>query len=565
MSSSPAQHLERWRQVILVLEDGSMPPEDAAQPGDDARREVRQAMQLIIDRLIARAASDPGPTHLRRMTNAEYEHALHDLTGVPFDVANDLIPDSVGASGFTNAATGQFMQADTMERYLEIVKLVADHAVIGAGPLYFAENQGATGRELASINKIKEIYRRHGFRNGAGEGAKPFGMDIFQKAFEVAWRHRYRVVLGHDNEPLADLAERFEIAPPFAQHIWDTLNTKNPSFPLSELTDRWHSFPSPDQVTGKLQPVIDRHCQNLDREMQRLQSRFASSASAEEEKALLTWSKIQIPESKSFLITANRKLRRPNDTFTLDLNDPSIFSDDGTVRVRFQVEPADQSNLHSDAAVVFQNPVIRFQMLDRSEPEPVSIWDVALPESLSKLNRGHHPKGGDIGPSDFVVRAGESETISLVLPERCRSGTLRINAKLDPILGRDRVVRCVIEDITGNRVRSYSSLLRDQASDSMQRWEDGLENFASALPQISHREPAPSDRDPIPGPYDATYNSEDRNFFHTAVKYHRDDGFLVRHLLPASVARQLNLAWTDLLTSFDYHNIHFQFALRHFG
>ena len=96
------------------------------------------------------------------------------------------------------------MQDSSLERYLEAAKAVADHAVIGAGPLAFFTDPGQTGRELSAISRIKENLRQHGFRTAAGEGAIPFGLDLYPRAMFVAWRYRHRTALGLDEATLAE-------------------------------------------------------------------------------------------------------------------------------------------------------------------------------------------------------------------------------------------------------------------------------------------------------------------------------------------------------------------------
>ena len=88
--------------------------------------------------------------------------------------------------------------------------------------------------------------------------------------------------------------------------------------------------------------------------------------------------------------------------------------------------------------------------------------------------------------------------------------------------------------------------------------------FARKLPQVSHREPAPADRDPIPAPYDNSYNNAERNDFHYVIKYHRDDRFLTEHMLDDATRASLDQAWTDLLSSFEYHNTFLRFVVRKF-
>jgi len=551
-----------WRRVARVLDSQEMPPEDAAQPDESERRELGRAIDESLEQLFLSAADDPGPSQLRRLTNAQYEYCIEDLTGVRFDLRDRLVPDSVGSSGFTNAATGQFMQADTLERYLEAAKQIAGHAVLGAGPLYFSEQAGATGMELASIKRIQEIYRTHGFRTGAGEGAEPYRTHLFAQAFEVAWRFRHRKALGFETKTLDRWAAESDLTPAFARHVWDTLNMPDPPYPLSELIDRWQAWPEPDAIGGDKDEAVGKLAGQLDQHMRSLQERLAGSASAEEEAALLTWNSIEIPDAKTFLVTARRRLLRKDDgNFTLDLNNADLFDKDGTVLLRISVESADQTEQVSSAVVIFENPEFKIRYNDRSDSAEVPLARVIKPESLRDLNPGSNPDGEAITSSDFVVGTGQTRTIAIELPEDSRSGQLTLHARLDQKLGRDRIVRVVIDDVTNSRVRSYSSLLRDQSSEAMSDWESGLETFAASLPQISHGEPAPSDRDPIPRPFDATYNTSERNYFHTAVKYYRDDDFLVRYLLTPDVARELQTAWTDLLTSFDFHDVNLRFVV----
>src|SRR5262249_11940666 len=155
-----------------------------------------------------------------------------DLTGLDLKVADDFVSDAVSGEGFTNAGDAQFMQDSTLERYLEAAKVVADHAVIGAGPLDFFAHPGKTGRELSAIARLQAIYRVHGFRTAAGEGAKPFGLDLYPRAMFVAWQYRYRDKLGLDSAILPELARREGLSARLCEHLWDVLNRDATPFPL---------------------------------------------------------------------------------------------------------------------------------------------------------------------------------------------------------------------------------------------------------------------------------------------------------------------------------------------
>ena len=212
-----------------------MPPEDMPQPSDVEREKLADAVRHQLEHIVNNDAGDPGQVVMRRMTSAEFGYTIQDLTGLDLGLETILIDDAVGGEGFTNVGDVQFVQDTTLERYLEAAKLVASHAVIGSGPLQFYEAPGQTGLELSAIHRIQDIYREHGFRIAAGEGGEPFGLDLYPRAFFVAWQFRHRQALGVLDSTLSELAVTEGLNPRFAQHIWTVLNQRDASFPLSEI------------------------------------------------------------------------------------------------------------------------------------------------------------------------------------------------------------------------------------------------------------------------------------------------------------------------------------------
>lgn len=562
-SQPVAQNLSQWRKVARVLKNRVMPPEEGEQLDARERQTALDSVDSAIALVAEQHADDPGPTVIRRLTSAEYDYCVEDLTGLRLNLAAGFVSDSVGGTGFTNSAAAQFMQDATLERYLEAAKVVADHAIIGAGPIHFYPDSGQTGMELSAINRIKSIYRRYGFRAAGGEGAEPYGLDRIPRAFHVAWKYRHRHSLGLGDASIEDIASESDIEANFARHLWNTFHVAEAGYPLSEIIASWRGLPAPEELSGDIDTEIARRCEALFVQIQTLQSRLAGAASAEEEAAVLAGGSVHVPSTRQFSVTVRRKRIDADDTFTPDINQEKRYSTDGTVRLRLSIEEAGP-NLNSAAVVVFKQPQIRFRFLDGSKPDPVPLKSAMPPSAARALDFGGNPGGDSIAAEEFVLRVGESKRIEVVLPEGCNSAELGMLALLDSQLGCDSAVRCVIEDVTGDRRRTYSSLLRDEHSARADAWQAGIDEFAGAFPQISHREPAPSDRDLIPDPYDNAYNLPERNFFHTAVKYHREDQFLVAHLLSPQAVPALNAAWTDLLMSFDYHDVNFRFVARKF-
>src|SRR3954453_7969648 len=158
--SSIGDHWDEWNKVAEMLETRDMPPEDKADrfPSDQERATTVAWIRGALKAYDAMHAGEPGHVTVRRLTSAEYTYARRDLTGVDLKVGIDASSDSVGGEGFTNFGDVQFVEDTNIERYLEAAKDVADHAVIGAGPLEFYSDPGKTGLELFALNRINDLY-----------------------------------------------------------------------------------------------------------------------------------------------------------------------------------------------------------------------------------------------------------------------------------------------------------------------------------------------------------------------------------------------------------------------
>ncbi len=521
---SPSEVFKTWQKVADALEQKDMPPEEEPQPSAARRGELASAIRKELGRVVDEQARDPGPVVMRRLTSAEYAYTIADLTGLSLDLGSDFVADAVGGEGFANVGAAQFMQDSTLERYLEAAKQVASHAVIGAGPLGFFRDPGKTGLELSAISRIQDIYRRHGFRIAAGEGGEPFGLDRYPKAFHAAWMHRHRVALGLDAVPISQLATQQALAPRFLEHIWSVFNSPSPSFPVSEVIARWRELPAPRGPDDRQRPEVLAACDALYRFLLDWQKRLASNVSNEEQAVVFAEAPLSATKTHSF---------RANLTWEKDAP---------TVRVHLSVVSVGPRRSGSPV-VSWRAPRVRF--------------------------RGPDASSGDYRPlaaQDVVMPADGSRSFDLPIPRGASKGELLVEAELDLRSAGDSILRAAIaqgeEAAKGNESWAFLANTKGPAFAS---WRSGVQDLARLLPQISHREPAPSDRDPIPSAFDNTYNTSERNAFHAKLKYHRDDRFLVEHLLDDDTRRRLDEAWTDLVGSFDYHEIFFQLLADKYG
>ena len=105
-----------WLEVLAVLTNGEMPPPDAEELPDADRARLVQWLSSEIQVASVVRRSKRASSSFRRMTKYEYNHALQDLLGLPWDFAKDLPPEAVSDDGFQNSSdllhmTG--MQLDT--------------------------------------------------------------------------------------------------------------------------------------------------------------------------------------------------------------------------------------------------------------------------------------------------------------------------------------------------------------------------------------------------------------------------------------------------------------------
>ncbi|MCA1685701.1 MAG: DUF1592 domain-containing protein, partial [Planctomycetia bacterium] len=536
-----------WEKVVRVLRERKMPPRKRPQPDDPQRGSAIGAVEAGLGRFIERNAGDPGRVDLRRLTGAEYGYAVQDLTGVDLKAGESLAGDAVSGEGFTNAGAGQFMQDSTLERYLEAAKKVADHAVIGAGPLAFFADPGQTGRELSAITRIQAIYRAHGFRTAAGEGAEPFGLDHYPRAMFVAWQYRHRDALGLGGASLPELARREGLSVRLCEHLWEVLNRAASPFPLSLIISGWDALPKPASEPAE---ETRSRCAGLGRILREWQRALAASAGDQEDAAVLTAGEVKVASTHT--LTADITWPKGEEAATIELS----------------VSPASKHPI-AGAVIMWRNPRVLFRREDGRRDRPAPLKGFVTDESAGRLGFGKHPEGAMIGGDDFVLTGEAAVAVTVRPPEGTASAQLVVDVGLETKRGPSGVVRCRIahRKVEGGVVvegGATSTLLADPANPRVAEWQSDVAVFARLLPEVSHREAAPSDRDPIPAPYDNAYNKPERNSFHTTIKYHRDDDFFVEHIADDATRRQLEEAWTDLLTSFEYHDANLRFLARKF-
>ena len=118
-----------WLEVLAVLNNGEMPPSDAA-PLAEAER-VRLVEWLATEIQVASAVRrvEGGASSFRRMTRYEYNHALQDLLQLPWDFAKDLPPESASEDGFQNSSELLHITGMQLDTYRAIARKALSRAM----------------------------------------------------------------------------------------------------------------------------------------------------------------------------------------------------------------------------------------------------------------------------------------------------------------------------------------------------------------------------------------------------------------------------------------------------
>ena len=103
-----------WLEVMDVLSNGEMPPDDAQVELSDANRsDTIDWLALELQRASRIARIEKGTSSFRRLTRYEYNYALEDLLGVSLSVGETLPPETASEDGFKNSS--ELLQMSPMQ------------------------------------------------------------------------------------------------------------------------------------------------------------------------------------------------------------------------------------------------------------------------------------------------------------------------------------------------------------------------------------------------------------------------------------------------------------------
>jgi hypothetical protein len=117
--------------MLEVVTEGDMPPEEAkAKPTAVERAALVNWITTARTTLAKASQDDPGQVVMGRLTKAQYDYVIRDLTGHDLRAAKYFPDDVTATSGFNNAGAELSVSATHIDSYLQAAKTVLSHAMI---------------------------------------------------------------------------------------------------------------------------------------------------------------------------------------------------------------------------------------------------------------------------------------------------------------------------------------------------------------------------------------------------------------------------------------------------
>lgn len=156
-----------WLEVLAVLSNGEMPPEDSdveLQEADRSQVVVWLASEIQLASSVRRATTKH--SSFRRMTRYEYNYALQDLLGLPYDFAGDLPPDPSSKDGFENSSEVLHMMGVQFRAYLDAGRMALRLATVSGErpePIFWGVSMSAAaaGEWQKQDQQLANIREKH--------------------------------------------------------------------------------------------------------------------------------------------------------------------------------------------------------------------------------------------------------------------------------------------------------------------------------------------------------------------------------------------------------------------
>lgn len=358
-----AVNMRRWMRVLDRLQADEMPPEDAErQPSPKERAAVVAALRELQAHLARQNSGDPGPVLARRLSNAELDYTIRDLTGVDLRPTREFPVDPANEAGFDNSGESLAMAPALLKKYLAAARRIADHVVLKPDGFVFAPHPAATDtdRDKYCVQRIIDFYDRH-------------RVDLADY-FLAAWKFRWREQLCRPDADLNRCAAEAGLSGIYLTVVWKALTEDDAVGPLAVVRTVWRALPGPERADAaragcqRLRNLVARLRRQLQPKVNRLRVKGISPGS----QPLVLWHNRQL---------ANRHRVYSGKAFAdLDKLASQLKGADAALADGLEVQPRDAAN-------------------NRRLTQALERFCAAFPDAFAVADRGPYfdPKGAGKG------------------------------------------------------------------------------------------------------------------------------------------------------------------------
>ncbi|WP_149498834.1 DUF1592 domain-containing protein [Roseiconus lacunae] len=246
-------HFAVWDLIRQRVADGEMPPEDS---GYELEPEEKTQFLMWLgqrrDDFIRRHAGDPGEVLAHRLSAAEYNYTIADLTGVNLRPADSFPVDPSNTAGFDNSGESLMMTPSLMSKYIDAARMVTDHLLFLPDGLAFAPHPVVTDtdRDKYCVRQIVDFYESQNTE------VADYLMAL-RSLFEDFDRRSGSEVIG--DRDVTAIAKRYGLSAKYLTQLWTAIGIeeKHPAGPLAQIANRIRSLPGDDLGPGAKQLADD--------------------------------------------------------------------------------------------------------------------------------------------------------------------------------------------------------------------------------------------------------------------------------------------------------------------
>ena len=254
ISSTIAQRLENWHEVLNVLNAGEMPPDDEPQLSSEQLQVLTDWISSLIKQSLEAGRTTDGRVVMRRLNRIEYQNTMQDLLGLDMDYVRDLPPDAMSADGFQNDGRSLQMSSLQFEYYLATARRALDRVIVtGDAPQAFNHTFAASNIDewLGDAQWSNRLGRQQEFLARM--------VNDYPDDGEFVVRVQLTADLKPDTGfPLLEVSVGYRPDTEILMREFDLVEITSPGSQSFEFRGRLENFPLPVRGQGKYPGLVVR-------------------------------------------------------------------------------------------------------------------------------------------------------------------------------------------------------------------------------------------------------------------------------------------------------------------